>query len=83
MTLSDYTGLTPASEPELVVGRVAQHHRWTMDDTETAHCPHCGTTLDLHERHLLVTLSEETGALPAGRRYLCNERCLREWLGDD
>jgi hypothetical protein len=81
VTLSDYTGLTPESEPELVVGRVAQHHRWTMNDTETTRCRQCETTLDLHERHLLVTLSKESRSLPAGRRYLCNERCLREWLG--
>jgi hypothetical protein len=80
MALSDYTGLTPQAEPGLVVGRVAQHHRWTMDAEETATCPHCDAVLDLHERHLLVTLSEESEYLPAGKRYLCNETCLRGWL---
>ena len=80
MALSDYTGRTPETEPELVVGRVAQHHRWTMGGTETVQCPHCEATLDLHERHLLVTLSMESNYLPAGKRYLCDEACLRGWL---
>ena len=34
----------------------------------------------VHERHLLVTLSKESGVPPAGRRYLCDEQCLRRWL---
>lgn len=83
MTLSDDTGLTPQAEPELVVGRVARHHRWTMDTTETVTCPQCGAVLNLHERHLLVTHSEESASLPAGKRYLCDEACLRGWLDAD
>jgi hypothetical protein len=81
VALSEYTGLTPTAEPDLVVDRVAQHYRWTMDDTETVHCSHCGAVLDLHERHLLVTLS--TGESdPVERRHLCHEHCLQQWLGD-
>lgn len=80
MALSDYTGLTPVAEPDLVVGRVARHHRWAMHATETERCPSCESALDLHERHLLVTLSEEADYLPAGKRYLCDEACLQAWL---
>jgi hypothetical protein len=80
MALSDYTGLTPRAESGLVVGRVSQHHLWTMDADRTARCPHCDSVLDLHERHLLVTLSEEADSYPAGKRYLCDESCLQGWL---
>jgi hypothetical protein len=80
MALSDYTGLTPQAEPEMVVGRVSQHHLWTMNADQTAQCPHCDASLDLHERHLLVTLSKESEYLPAGKRYLCDESCLEAWL---
>ena len=83
MALSDYTGRTPRAEPNLVVGRVARHHRWTMSGEETATCPQCESVLDLQKRHLLVTLSEESDYLPAGRRYLCDEGCLSDWLGGE
>jgi hypothetical protein len=82
MALSDYTGRTPQAEPGLVVGRVSQHYLWAMDATQTARCSSCDTVLDLHERHLLVTLSKESDYLPAGKRYLCDESCLRGWLDE-
>ncbi|WP_380674806.1 DUF7576 family protein [Salinigranum sp. GCM10025319] len=82
MALSDYTGRTPRAESGLVVGRVSQHHLWTMDAERTARCPHCDSALDLQERHLLVTLSKESDYLPAGKRYLCDESCLESWLDE-
>lgn len=81
MALSDYTGRTPHDESGMVVGRVSQHHRWSMDAERTARCSCCESELDLHERHVLVTLTERADYLPAGKRHLCDEGCLEEWLG--
>ncbi|WP_101296335.1 DUF7576 family protein [Halegenticoccus soli] len=85
MALSDYAGRTPRGyDGDTTIGRVARHHRWGIGGETRGDCVNCGTELRLHERHLLVTLvtgaSGETD--PGDRHHLCDERCLREWLGE-
>lgn len=78
MALSDYTGLSPAGEPGSSIRRVSRHHHWNFGDGIETGCACCGAGLNLRERHVLVTLEDDDGA--DGRRYLCNESCLRNWI---
>ncbi|QCJ47707.1 hypothetical protein [Haloprofundus sp. MHR1] len=80
MTLSEYTGRHPRDASGGVrIGRAVRHHHWQPNGTRSEPCANCESTLSLHERHVLVTLVEDDFG-DAVRRYLCDERCLREWV---
>jgi hypothetical protein len=78
MALADYAGRSPQHEESATVARVSRHHKWSTEGASRSDCAWCGAELDLHEGHVLATL---TGG--DGRRFLCDETCLREWLGVD
>ena len=81
MALTDYVGEAPPdTDSGLVVERVTAHHRWDPNTDASERCSNCGRELDLAERHLLATLASRSYAR-AERRYLCDERCVREWIG--
>jgi len=80
MVLSAYTGRSPVDD-DRTIGRVSRHHRWTVDGDLRDRCGHCGGELTPAERHLLVTL-RASAPLDDARRYLCDETCLREWVGE-
>lgn len=83
MTLADYVGRTPpGSEEGTRIDRVTAHHVWEMDHESTATCANCGAELSLGERHLLVRLVARSTTGPVDRQYLCDERCVREWVGE-
>ncbi|WP_425498528.1 DUF7576 family protein [Haloprofundus halobius] len=50
-------------------------------EREAVRCANCDRDLSLHERHVRVTLIEDDFG-DAARRYLCNESCLNEWVGE-
>jgi hypothetical protein len=80
MALSDYTGQSPRGTGDAgEVRRVSRHTQWTVGDGARADCAACDGQIDLGERHVLVTLSDE-GNADSPRRHLCDETCLREWL---
>ncbi|WP_224447358.1 DUF7576 family protein [Haloprofundus salilacus] len=81
MPLSEYTGRRPRGANRSVrISRAVKHHRWQPDGEPSEPCANCGIDLSLHERHVLVTLVEDDFG-DAARRYLCDESCLREWVG--
>jgi hypothetical protein len=83
MALSDYTGATPHDcEAGTTIGRVARHHVWNLGEESTGTCANCGGDLRLQERHLLVHLDRTRPPADGERRYLCNESCVREWVGE-
>jgi hypothetical protein len=77
MALSDYRGQTPRGETEAVIDRVTAHRVWDVGSDPAETCDNCETNLPLDERHLLVTLRE---AGRARQVYLCDERCVAEWV---
>jgi hypothetical protein len=84
MALSEYTGATPCDyDSDTIIGRVARHHVWDLTDESSEACANCGVDLLLQERHLLVRLTRESRRARGGeeRHYLCNETCIREWVG--
>jgi hypothetical protein len=84
MALSEYTGATPRDyDSDTIIGRVARHHVWDLSDESSEACANCGVDLLLQERHLLVRLQRDghTSRATAERHYLCNEACIREWVG--
>jgi hypothetical protein len=80
MALSDYTGRSPGDGSEASIRRVSRHHHWDLGNGVEGDCAYCGAALNLKERHVLVTLE---GAREEGRRYLCDESCLRDWIDED
>ncbi|MFC5368298.1 DUF7576 family protein [Salinirubrum litoreum] len=84
MALSEYTGATPREyDSDTTIGRVARHHVWDLTDESSEACANCGVDLLLQERHLLVRLRRNGRSSRTGveRHYLCNETCIREWVG--
>lgn len=82
MVLTDYVGCAPADGPDgAQIERVTAHHVWAVDHESTAACANCGTGISLDERHLLVRLVTRERSPRIDRRYLCDERCVREWVG--
>ena len=82
MALSEYVGETPRDRDGAVIDRITRHHRWDVHDDAVATCPSCGSRLPLHERHLLATVSGGSVSAPEDRHYLCDEACLRAWVGE-
>jgi hypothetical protein len=81
MALTDYVGRAPAGEAEGTrIDRVTTHHVWDVDPESTAACANCGTEVSLAERHLLVRLVSRSRTPTVDRQYLCDERCVREWV---
>jgi hypothetical protein len=82
MPLSDYTGRHPrGTESTAQISRVVRHHHWDPSEDTSHPCANCGKDLSLRERHVLATLVEDRLG-DASRRYLCNEQCVREWVGE-
>jgi hypothetical protein len=82
MSLSDYAGRTPAGEggTELVVGRVIPRRVWDVRSESRGRCANCDAELRLRERHVLATLVERPNRGATRRRFLCDERCVAEWV---
>ncbi len=81
MALTDYVGRAPSDGAEGTrIDRVTAHHVWDVDHKSTAACANCGTGISLNERHLLVRLVSRSQTPVVDRQYLCNERCVREWV---
>ncbi|WP_129114936.1 DUF7576 family protein [Halegenticoccus tardaugens] len=79
MALSDYTGRRPGgTNGRTRIVRIVRHHRWDPEDDAVKPCINCGERLQLHERHVLVTLDE--GASGDARYHLCDESCVRRWV---
>ncbi|MGM0591915.1 MAG: DUF7576 family protein [Halobacteriota archaeon] len=82
MPLSEYHGRTPRGyESDVTIGRVRSHRIWKVTANSDADCANCGSTVDGELPHLVVTLTRGTYR-DEERRYLCNERCVREWVED-
>ncbi|MEF8818546.1 MAG: hypothetical protein V5A31_03385 [Haloferacaceae archaeon] len=82
MVLKDYVGLAPGDGPDGArIDRVTAHHVWAVEGSSTAACANCGTGISLDERHLLVRLVSRERTPRVDRRYLCDEGCVREWVG--
>jgi hypothetical protein len=83
MALTDYVGRAPPDgEDGTRIDRVTAHHVWNVDHESTAACANCGAGLRLSERHLLVRLVSRSTTADVDRRYLCDEQCVREWVGE-
>ncbi|WP_435126769.1 DUF7576 family protein [Halobaculum sp. D14] len=80
MELTEYVGTRHPNE-EATVARATPHYRWKPAGVVRARCRHCGTELELSQRHVLVTLSQPVGG--DERHHLCDEQCVDGWLSED
>ncbi|ESS07485.1 MAG: hypothetical protein A07HB70_00024 [uncultured archaeon A07HB70] len=83
MALADYVGRAPPEGADGTrIDRVTAHRVWNLESETTATCANCGTGLSLGERHLLVRLVSRSATADLDRRYLCDETCVAEWVGE-
>ncbi|WP_138005187.1 hypothetical protein [Halalkalirubrum salinum] len=84
MSLSDYTGETPPGfDTSAQIRRINHHRLWDQRGESIEPCANCAADLPLSERHIVVRLQVSADSDRETARYICDERCLHEWLDTD